>query len=397
MLYIPSVISEALLIFISHRWFTPHTLSFAVKDYPMKSTFPHARDRHLRGFTLIELLVVIAIIAILVALLLPAVQQAREAARRSQCKNKLKQLGLALHNYHDTYGVFPPSRVGPGESGNSTTGDQRFSGLICLLPYMELDSTFNEIMGNLKMGTTNGPAPTGSTHVWNETFPAYSRRIPAFLCPSAIQPTDISGVALTNYLFNIGDSYTNLESLSAGGIRGVFGYASSMNMRDILDGTSNTVLMAETVYPGGSGGTTGVINEFGTNLTSDTTNPASCFARMINQPAAYYNLTGSGMLDRNRSMGTRWTDGRAGYINFNTILPPNSAICNGQTTTGILTTTSTHRGGVQAVFGDGAVRFVSDSIDTGNKAATAVTNGKSPYGVWGSMGSRNGSENFSAF
>src|SRR6059036_3885952 len=100
------------------------------------------------GFTLIELLVVIAIIAVLIALLLPAVQQAREAARRTQCKNNLKQWGLALHNYHDTHKCFAPLSGGTGNSGAVTDNQERLSGRVLLLPFLELDPVWQQIAGD---------------------------------------------------------------------------------------------------------------------------------------------------------------------------------------------------------------------------------------------------------
>lgn len=329
-----------------------------------------------RGFTLIELLVVIAIIAILIALLLPAVQQAREAARRSTCKNSLKQIGLGLHNYHSTYGMFPASRIGPNESTCETcTAESRFSAYVPLLPFIDQAPLFNEITGNL--GT--------STYVWNSGFTPYKTKLPIINCPSDVETADITSLGQHNYLFCIGDQYSNFASTSPDTLRGVFGHQSSVRMRDIIDGTSNTALVSETIRPPGSGSTTPA-NGVGTNSTQNTTNPSACRASFVNGAFT------TGLLDRNRSLGTRWTDGRSGYINFNTILPPNSPVCNGQTGTGIQPPSSRHEGGVHVLMGDGAVRFISENIDTGNIGASQVTSGESPYGIWGALGSKNGGE-----
>ncbi|MEQ8855800.1 DUF1559 domain-containing protein [Gimesia sp.] len=334
-----------------------------------------------RGFTLIELLVVIAIIAILIALLLPAVQQAREAARRSTCKNNLKQMGLALHNYHSTHGMFPASRIGPYESTCTTCGpDSRFSTYVPLLPYLDQAPLYEQITGNL--GSTS--------YVWNTGFSAYKTKLAIIMCPSDVDTGDITTLGQHNYLFSVGDQYSNLETNSSGALRGVFGFRTSVRMRDIIDGTSNTAMVSECVRPPGAGSLTPA-NTFGTNSTSNTTNPSACRASFVNGAFT------TGLLDRNRSLGTRWTDGRAGYINFNTILPPNSPVCNGQTTSGILPPSSRHVGGVHLLMGDGAVRFISENIDTGNIAASQVTSGKSPYGIWGALGSKNGGETVGEF
>ncbi len=327
------------------------------------------------GFTLIELLVVIAIIAILVALLLPAVQQAREAARRSSCKNNLKQLALGLHNYHDTYTCLPASRIGPLESSGSYA-DPRFSAYVGLLPYIEQGPLFDANMSKLRP----------DSRVWNTNFQPYRAVISTINCPSDVYPTDISnGLGMHNYLFSIGDHHSNLYTTGAGTMRGLFGTNTSVRFRDITDGLTNTAMLSECVRPPGAGGGAPA-NRFGANSSANSNNPAACRASFVNQ--AY---TG-GLLDRNRSLGTRWMDGRPGYINFNTILSPNSAVCNGQTSTGILTPSSMHKGGVQVALADGSIRFISENINTGNLSAPFVNGQPSPYGVWGALGSRNGGE-----
>src|SRR5262249_6699496 len=143
--------------------------------------------RRKTGFTLIELLVVIAIIAVLVALLLPAVQQAREAARRSQCKNNLKQLGLALHNYHEQYKVFCNSRGGPND-GSGRQGDE--SGMVQLLPFIDQAPLYQQI-------------PSTVPNVcWDTGFAPWRAQIGVFLCPSAPVPIPQGApVALKSYKF----------------------------------------------------------------------------------------------------------------------------------------------------------------------------------------------------
>ena len=219
-----------------------------------------------RGFTLIELLVVIAIIAVLIALLLPAVQQAREAARRSQCKNNMKQLGLALHNYHDTLKLFPPGLV-----GRCTTPDLNANGKVFLLPYLDQAPLYNlanfngSFSNNDAVGKECGTQGTFSGDpATNGNLAVVQTKLAAFLCPSdsgkeftastAYNPSTSSsqGGALTNYDF-VGSSSTNSYNTCSPGWTGgaattkpAFGDNSACSLRDITDGASNTALMAET-------------------------------------------------------------------------------------------------------------------------------------------------------
>jgi len=204
-----------------------------------------------RGFTLIELLVVIAIIAVLIALLLPAVQQAREAARRSQCKNNLKQLGLAMHNYHDTHSRFPPRGIIGSTDGNMDK-DGNWNWACMILPQIEQSPLFNQ----LNVGQGNS-VPRNSANMTNvndyRTATAGTReqllttRIPVYLCPSANGPVNNKyGCYLGTLMYGMNNCIAPPPN-AAGGVIAVKGSAIS----DIIDGTSNTILMGEKVLTDG--------------------------------------------------------------------------------------------------------------------------------------------------
>ncbi|QDS90204.1 hypothetical protein EC9_44110 [Rosistilla ulvae] len=336
-----------------------------------------ARTSFRRGFTLVELLVVIAIIGILVGLLLPAVQQAREAARRMQCTNHLKQFGLALHNYHDTFNALPYRQGGPDQSTVAAANPpRRFSGFVSLLPFIEQENLYEAAL-------------TNTQYVWNTGFAPWQAKsqVAEFLCPS--DSLVGSPYAEINYSLSMGDSVgsdysisgTNLNSL---GVRGIFGMETHTRFRDVTDGLSNTVAMSEFLKP-----TT--TNRIGAAVSNDSTNPINCKARLVN---GVYTASSS-LITPDRCLGYRWADGRPGYCALTTILPPNSATCSSQASGGLYTASSRHPGGVNAVYVDGSVHFVAETIDTGNLAAAvpSVSSGaSSPFGVWGSLGSKSGGE-----
>ena len=342
-------------------------------------------SRSKQGFTLIELLVVIAIVGTLAGLLVPAVQQAREAARRSSCTNNLKQLGLALHNYHDVHLVFPSRQHGPLSSGQTSftphVDPPRFSGLISLLPFVDQGPLFERI------DQVTPPV------VWATNYEPWQAMVDVYLCPSDINTEEISVLGQHNYGFNVGDTREtgNLgtsDYLSTIGVsrktRGLFGFQSKVRMSDVIDGTSNTIMMGEFVRPPAG-------NEFGRATSAAAANPPQgCLAQFNNGEYA------GSLVDRNRTLGTRYSDGRDQYVAINTILPPNGPSCYGiGGGAGYFTASSRHRGGAQMVMADGAVRFISENIDTGDLSQNTPGRNDgdpSPYGVWGSLGSKEGGE-----
>ena len=212
------------------------------------------RRRRNRGFTLIELLVVIAIIAILIALLLPAVQQAREAARRTQCRNKLHQLGLALHNYHDAHRVFPPAQVANGDCADGASFPAPFAinmnGLVLLLPFLDQAPLYNQFNFKQAFGTHVQSGIPLAGKAADPTVPAFNnaltkRPMTTFDCPS--DPDLRNRPFRTNYDFIVPVEHDicNFWDLR-GSSRTMFEDDSRCRIRDITDGTSNTVAMTET-------------------------------------------------------------------------------------------------------------------------------------------------------
>lgn len=358
-----------------------------------------------RGFTLVELLVVIAIIGILVGLLLPAVQAAREAARRMQCSNNLKQYGLAIQNYADVHKAVPPRRGGTdfpiaSDPARIKANYYRKSPFIFLLPFIEQTARANQIAagGTSDNGTVaiapGGPAAWYGGTVGTTAYAPWYKQDPNAVCPSDTPP--IGGNAGKNsYAFSLGDTLINHNSNSVL-IRGVFGSPQRVHkFSAIVDGTSNTIAMSERIWSGNFGfrAATGRddIRVATAQLASVNTNPGSC---MTTATGRFYT---PGVRVKGR-FGALWTDGQAERVGFTTILGPNKPSCvndanvNADSNGGVLSASSNHTGGVNANFMDGSVRFISDSIDTGNTSIAPVTAGPSPYGVWGALGTINGGE-----
>ena len=292
-----------------------------------------------RGFTLIELLVVIAIIAILIALLLPAVQQAREAARRSQCKNNLKQIGLALHNYHDNFKTFPPGDVRDTYSALDDWSTSQITWIGRILPFLDQAPLYNMI--NFERAPGNG----GDNVEVRRTI------LTAVRCPSdSSRPTN-SNYAPTNYLACRGtDWHSGRDETES-----MFSVISRMSIRDVEDGTSNTLMVSETFAKAPFCDDQSLQDpNFASSLDVGMC-PASC------QTKAPY--TGSNQQGYSWFYGTHY---ESHY--FGTVYNPNNKDmpdcgAGSSTTAALLAARSQHTGGVHALIADGSVRFASDNID----------------------------------
>ena len=357
------------------------------------------RLRRALGFTLIELLVVIAIIAVLIALLLPAVQQARESARRTQCKNSLKQLGLSLHNYNDVYTRFPYGEQLPNG------GAVRYSGFVGMLPYFDQAPLFNQIA-----------ADKFAYYTWDPNYKPFHTKIPGLLCPSDSTIDATLGsystfgtnshfiTGNTNYMFCRGDSMWDHNEWTGNGGRGKRGMFSGngvcRGLQEVTDGLSNTIAMSERIIAKGTKLVRDGVTANTGSPDSTHTNPSLCLAQIAN--GAYTgNVHGMG--------GLAWADGAPAYTGCTTVLGPNKGSCTQDGwdgDDGIYEPSSNHIGGVHVLMGDGAVRFISNSISTGNTslpppdapdASGNAPGGQSPYGVWGALGSKSSNETLGDF
>lgn len=363
------------------------------------------------GFTLVELLVVIAIIGILVGLLLPAVQAAREAARRMQCSNNIKQLSLAALNYESAYKRLPSRQAGTGTI-RSFQQRMRMSGFGLMLPFLEQTPLYNAIQAEQR-------------NPWNNWYRTNGGLLSFLHCPSdpgwgrTRDPNNRTWDGNVCYGFSAGDCYArsawhNLGerddravSISRPVIRtrGAFGRHTYVTLGQITDGTSNTLAFSERRIPTDQDGKGMVAWSAG---DVDAYVPLTCRALWGSGVGGRYGA-GYVRFNRDTQAGYRWADGAAFFHAVTTILPPNTAVClignsddwratGGHYGPGIWTPTSEHVGGVQCGYVDGSVHFVSENIDTGNLGIIAPPeNGGSlsPYGVWGALGSKAGGETIS--
>jgi len=329
-----------------------------------------------RGFTLIELLVVIAIIAVLIALLLPAVQSAREAARRSQCVNNLKQMGLALHNYHSAVGAFPMGNAVAAEDPGTTTTWGTFSAQAMMLPYLEQQAIYNSCNFNWCVWYATG-SQINST-VWNT-------KVASFLCPSD------SKAGQDHYNSYHGSFGTGGNPWSSD-TNGIFCPENrAVTIAACEDGTSSTIAYVEALtgdYNNLQAKNRRMVSGLGLdstftpyydmrqNMTGMNNAIQACITAILTTPGS------------NSNRGYRWQTGSPGLTLTNIILTPNhkSGFSGCRLDCGpgcgvdfghLFNPCSNHSGGINVLFADGSVRFVKDSI---NQA------------TWMSLGSRNGGE-----
>ena len=376
----------------------------------MKTNLFAGKKRSKRGFTLVELLAVIAIIGILIALLLPAVQAARKAARRMECTNKLKQLGIAIHNYIDSNSSLPAAQS-PGLS--KRTGG-RYSVFFTLLPYLEQQAAFDGYMADAQKWQKADPSKSiASWEAGSSTYQAiynlYRTNLPAMFCPSKpnLPAMGITGnVGKSNYAFCTGDWADS--SGSDGNSRGVLPAIKIWNnLEYIVDGTSNTIVFGERAIGGARvrkvKGALAYVPAalLNANWPSKETylSVSGCLSAQVGNEVS--SIITDGDLDQESCGNSMWIDGTTVRNGFSTILPPNVIACS-QKDSGVIREhsralippSSYHSGGANCCLMDGSIKYVSDTIDCKRSGGTDYCTrlGLSPFGVWGAMGSVAGGE-----
>ena len=385
------------------------------------------------GFTLVELLVVIAIIGILIGLLLPAVQAAREAARRMSCSNNFKQIGLAIHNYHSAYKRLPRHATGTWVTGAPANQHNalRLSMLVGIMPFIEQQGVW-EIIAHPSISTlSNGFAiptpsqtwPAMGPEPWTAEYVPWATEIPTLRCPSD-PGIGLPSLGRTNYAACLGDSIdmmdtgpvlldgsgnlvfndANAARATRAACRGAFVARQDTKFRDILDGLSNTVVSGEIATDLGDNDNR-TIPSINNGVPAVRTDPDHCQGAGQVDPSRprFWDVGIPTLAPAMEGRGFRWADSGTAFSAFNTILPPNRELCFGAGSDGpgVASTSSRHQGGAHVLMGDGAVIFMTDSVEAGDTmeenvwlggAGPSVPGSPSPYGLWGSLGTRASSE-----
>ncbi|MCM2369275.1 DUF1559 domain-containing protein [Aporhodopirellula aestuarii] len=399
----------------------------------------HTTTHTRRGFTLVELLVVIAIIGVLVGLLLPAVQAAREAARRMSCSNNFKQLGLAIHNYHSAYNQLPRLQGGTnaigapngGTTAPSSNNREELSILVGLMPFLEQQGLWEQISNPLQDQNGKIHQPMGGNPQANLSHHQISRyepwltEVPSLRCPSD-PGKGLPSAGRTNYAACSGDSAyicnhgyadengdrsnpSNLAELARASCRGMFKARADSYFRDVLDGLSNTIAMGEIPTDlgdqdkrtHGKADIGGAASGRGTGQGIRNAGEALSCRTFIDPERPQFWASGTNVGDSEQRRGYKWASGRPMYGQMNAILAPNKEICVAKGTGGrlnyhgnamIAPPGSRHQGGCHILMGDGAVKFITDSIEAGDETSAQVYHGgplavgsKSPFGLWGAL------------
>ncbi|TWT80884.1 hypothetical protein CA13_23300 [Planctomycetes bacterium CA13] len=395
-----------------------------------------------RGFTLVELLVVIAIIGVLVGLLLPAVQAAREAARRMSCSNNVKQLGLGLHNYHSAYNQLPMQSGGTVDNVTNATWRPsevsnvgRLSYLVGLMPFIEQQAIWELISNPLNIDSqgnsppaasgngsvqalrNGGPFPPMGPTANSILYTPWVTNIPTLRCPSD-PGVGLPGLGRTNYACCMGDSpdraangawnnngpyplhaANNLEEEIRASGRGIFISHKSMRFRDVLDGLSNTIAAGEIATDLGDKDKR-TINHRRSSWTNLRNVPPTGCQDLVSATRPQFWADSTAVVGAVDGRGYRWAESRPNYSAFFTVMPPNKEACNQQNAGGdaYYGASSRHQGGVHVLMADGAVKFITDSIEAGKVTSTVKadylinkwnnTGKQSPFGLWGSLGTR---------
>lgn len=325
------------------------------------------------GFTLIELLVVVSLIGLLIGLLLPAVQSSRESARRARCASNLRQIGIALHNYHESSQVFPlnwrgdlfsPLGIPPG------TVARPFGALPRLLPFLDQIPIYNSI----NFAEQNYPVASGGGFPFPRNSSAYTSRLEGFICPS--DSPNASMNAPCSYRGNNGigpATGTTMETYDSG--NGFYTFAYPLSAASFPDGLSHTVAYSERLIGTGGGEKISSSRDFGEIRVFP-----NCITSNADYALSCCRVAASRAFPAYRQGGFTWFLGDFECTLYNHAQTPNGRIPDAITMnswTGIVTARSLHPGGVNSLMSDGSVRWVSESIGRG---------------VWRGLGTRNGDE-----
>jgi len=378
------------------------------------------RSGNSKAFTLVELLVVIAIIGILIALLLPAVQAAREAARRMTCSNNMKQFGLALHTYFDATKGLPATRCSFGATkSDGNPGSSWWGGHLALFPYFEQTAAYSRLTSIISIPYGGeGYIPWDPWNTGGDWGDPDARNIACntLVCPSDKNPTYVNSGSWTpgsnawtasTYMFCVGDAMDRFEEDNSP-VQGrtMFNPVAWKGLGSCVDGTSNTIAMGESIKNFGSSQFPSDVKGGIIAAPYDITRLSILTLECVQQVEPGGRVIRDGRVGRSNRGAIFY--GRVSINSFHTVLPPNSPNCsNGDPGPyfndrdwGVFSASSNHTGGVNVALFDGSVTFVSDTVNNVTPGLPADRPGQrlagaSDYGIWGGMGTPDGGESVS--